>query len=331
MSFTYKSNPAAPSGPEVVVITDAEVQAAVTVDEVAAAIERAFEALAHGRASILPRQRIDCGPVKLSGMGAIWLDAGLAGQKVYPTVDGQFGFLMTLFDTRSGQPLAVFPGQALTALRTPALTLAALRRALSHGTSRPRKLALFGAGHQGRAHLQALLSALPFDEVAVVDPQDPTAACAAWREAFGRDIHAASAEAAVRGADAVVTVTRSKTPVFDGRWLKPGATVAAIGTSLPSGRELDDTTLARAARVVVEWKPQSLVEAGEVVLGLQSGALQPERIVDWTDLVQGRDTWRRDDDEIVVFKSVGVGLSDLAAASLAWAARSGRPACTSPA
>jgi ornithine cyclodeaminase len=107
--------------------------------------------------------------------------------------------------------------------------------------------------------------------------------------------------------------------------------VAAIGTSLPSGRELDDTTLARAARVVVEWKPQSLVEAGEVVLGLQSGALQPERIVDWTDLVQGRDTWRRDDDEIVVFKSVGVGLSDLAAASLAWAARSGRPACTSPA
>ena len=306
-----------------VVIGDDEVRAALSPSAVAAEIERAFDALAHGRAAIMARQRIDCGPVKLSAMGAIWLDVQLAGQKVYPTVDGHFGFLMNLFDTVSGQPLAVLPGQALTAARTPALTLAALRRAVVQ----PRKLALFGAGHQGHAHLQALLHSLPFQEVAVVDPADPTARCDAWRTTFDRDIHPATAEDAVRGADAVVTVTRSKTPVFDGHWLSPGAVVAAIGTSLPTGRELDDTTLSRAARVVVEWKPQSLHEAGEVVLGLQAGALRPERICDWTDLALGRDVWRHDAQEIVVFKSVGVGLSDLAAAAMVWAARQ-RPSPT---
>lgn len=313
-------NVSSPNAP--VVIGDDAVRAALTHRQVALRIAQAFDALALGRAAIKARQRIDCGPVKLSSMGAIWLDAERACEKVYPTVDGQFGFLLNLFDTRTGQPLAVMPGQAITAFRTPALTLLALQRALR----RPGKLALFGAGLQGQGHLAALLANLPFAEVAVVDLGDVSARCAQWSQQYGVPVYPASAEAAVRGADAVVTVTRSKVPVFDGAWLSPGATVAAIGTSLPNGRELDDTTLARAARVVVEWKPQSLVEAGEVVLGLQTGALQPERVVDWVELTQPGAAWRQHDDEIVVFKSVGVGLTDLAAADLVWQAHTSKGA-----
>ena len=77
----------------------------------------------------------------------------------------------------------------------------------------------------------------------------------------------------------IVTATRSKVPLFDGSRVKRGASVIAVGASLPTGSELDDTTLGRASRVIVEWKPQSLVEAGEVVTGRAHGVLPEERIV----------------------------------------------------
>ena len=80
---------------------------------------------------------------------------------------------------------------------------------------------------------------------------------------------------------------------------------------------VNSTTPAAASRVLVEWKPQSLVEAGEVVLGLSSGALDRGRIADLADLYAGRTAWRGTDDEIVVFKSVGIGLADVACGWLA--------------
>ena len=121
----------------------------------------------------------------------------------------------------------------------------------------------------------------------------------------------------MRGADLVVTITRSKTPVFDGAWLKPGASVCAAGTSLPGGSEIDATTRQRCSRAIVEWKPQSLVEAGEIVIGLADGSLDPSRIHDLPDMLASPTPWRRDAQEIVLFKAVGVGLSDLVAAALA--------------
>jgi ornithine cyclodeaminase len=296
------------------VITDQQVAATLGYAEVGQRIAQAFEALQQGRAAIKPRQRIDCGAVKLSSMGAVWLDAGLAGEKVYPTVEGRFGFVFNLFSLRDGRPLAVLDGAELTRVRTAAMTTLAVAR----GAAAFGKLALFGAGLQGRAHLEALLGALPFQRVDVVDPQDlgdwPRAASMQHRVA----VRQCSAAEAVADADVVVTITRSKTPVFDGAWLKPGAFVAAVGTSLPTGRELDDTTLERAARVVVEWLPQSRTEAGEVVLGLQSGALQENRLTDLLQLGAGGSAWRQSPEEIVVFKSVGVGLTDLAAAAVVW-------------
>jgi len=295
-------------------IDDAFVAAHVSPTATREAIAAAFRALATGRASIQPRSRIECGDFRLSTMGGIWLDAGLAAVKTYGTVQGQFDFLCNLFDARSGAPLAVLQANELTRVRTPALsTLAALQLAPT-----PRRLALFGAGVQGRAHLDALLDACPFEEVAVVNPHDVSDWCRSASARWGRPVRQFDADPAVERSDVVVTTTRSKKPVFDGRRLQPGASVIAVGTSLPTGTELDDTTLSRAARVIVEWKPQSLVEAGEVVIGQRNGALDAGRVVDLVELAE--QPWRTAPDDIVVFKTVGVGLTDLAAASLAWAA-----------
>ena len=100
-------------------------------------------------------------------------------------------------------------------------------------------------------------------------------------------------------------------------WLPPGCFVAAIGSSLPHTRELDDVALSRAARVAVEWRPQSLREAGELVQAAK-GVLTDGKIVELAELVSGQVTGRRNPDEITIYKSVGVGLEDVALAGLAW-------------
>jgi ornithine cyclodeaminase len=260
---------------------DVRIDALLDVPACAAVLDQAFADLALGQATVQSRQRSDCGGVKLSTMGALWLSRRVAGVKAYTTVDGQFSFLVTLFDTAA-------------------------------------KLALFGAGQQGRAQAEALCALRSFDEVAVVDPQ----ASAAWCEQLAAQhrcrVVVCEPRAALRGAHLVVTATRSKTPVFDGACLEPGALVIAMGTSLPNGRELDDSALKRASRVLVEWKPQSLVEAGEIVLGMAAEALDAQRIADLAELYAGQAVWRASDDEIVVFKSVGIGLADVACAWLAW-------------
>ncbi len=301
------------------------VAAHVDVLAVAAALQRALHSLAAGRAAVLARQRIDCGAVKLSTMGAIWLDEGLAGEKVYTTVDGRFDFVFNLFDVGAqgrGRHLASFAADALTLARTPALTVVAAWA----GAAGTRKLALFGAGVQGRAHLDALMQLMPFEQACVVDTADVASWCAEASARWGRPVRQCAAAEALDGADVVVTATRSKQPLFDGALLAPGAFVAAVGTSLPTGRELDDATLRRARCVVVEWKPQSLFEAGEVVIGLREGCLDESRIVDLVELYSGQARWRDSPKDIVVFKSVGIGLADLAAASVVWRALQGAAA-----
>jgi len=104
--------------------------------------------------------------------------------------------------------------------------------------------------------------------------------------------------------------------VFDGDWLAPGAFVSAVGTSTARNRELDDRTLARASRVVVEWAPQSIVEAGEIVLWNEGRDLA--KIIDLPELYRDERAWAAASGHgITVFKSVGVGLADVAAAVLA--------------
>ncbi|MEO8059679.1 MAG: ornithine cyclodeaminase family protein [Burkholderiales bacterium] len=293
---------------------DTCIDALLDVPACTAALDAVFTDLAAAQATVLARQRIDCGGVKLSTMGGVWAARHIAGVKAYTTVAGQFSFLVTLFDTATNRPAAVLEAQALTRLRSAALTRLVAEKAARAET---RKLALFGAGQQGRAQAEALCELRPFDEVAVVDPQGDAAWCEQLAARHGCRVSLCSAPAALDGAHLIVTATRSKQPVFDGARLERGALVIAMGTSLPDGRELDDATLQRAARVLVEWCPQSLVEAGEVVLGMASGALDRARIADLAALYAGAAPWRSNDDEIVVFKSVGIGLADVACGWLA--------------
>jgi ornithine cyclodeaminase len=114
--------------------------------------------------------------------------------------------------------------------------------------------------------------------------------------------------------------------LFDGAWVAPSAFVAAVGSSKPDSRELDDTLLRRAAAICVEWRDQTLVEAGDLVLCAPE-VIERAVVIELGEALAARHPFRRAPHDIVVFKSVGVGLADLATAELAYRkAYSGREA-----
>ncbi len=275
---------------------------------------RTFAAFAKGEAAMQERIRTEAGAVKLSTLGGVLPAEGFVGAKVYTTIAGRFRFVIVLFSAATGEPLATLEADALTRWRTAAVSALAARHGANPGASR---LALFGTGVQAFAHARAFARAFPLAEVRVVSRGAGEAFAARLGEELGVPALAASAWEAIDGADLVVTATRSAEPLFPGERIAPGTFVAAVGSSKPDTRELDDVLLARAASVVVEWKPQSLREAGDLV---RAAPAVRERlsILDLGDVVAGRAVARRSVGDIVVFKSVGVGLEDVAVAGLAW-------------
>ena len=133
------------------------------------------------------------------------------------------------------------------------------------------------------------------------------------RAKFARNrdvIAAASAEEAVRGADVIVVATSATTPVLKGEWLSPGAHINAVGATRPNWRELDDEVL-RRARLYVESREAASKESGDVIA---AGKIFAEL----GEVVAGSKPGRQSDDEITLYKSVGVAIEDIAAANLVY-------------
>ena len=124
---------------------------------------------------------------------------------------------------------------------------------------------------------------------------------------------------AVVGADVIVLVTSSPTPVLESGWVKPGAHVICVGACRPNQREIDPVLTARS-RVFVDSRAAALVESGDIVMGVQEGRFGPDHIVgELGALVANPDRpRRRNDSEITIFKSLGMAVEDVTAAELAY-------------
>jgi ornithine cyclodeaminase len=295
-------------------ITDDMIDAAVSPQDARQVLLDAFRSFGHGQAAMQERIRTEAQGVKLSTLGAVIPEQKVAGAKVYTTIQGQFTFVIVLFSTEDGRALASFDAGAITRLRTAACSLIAAQH-----LARPqsRQMALFGAGVQGRAHAIQMAQAFALEEIRVCDPYAPPGLAAELQRLCGTPVRLCGAGETVAGADIVVTASRSTTPLFAGDALKAGCFVAAIGSSLPHTRELDDRALERASRIAVEWMPQTLREAGDLVLA-RPGLVSADKLVELGALVTGAAPGRQSDDEITLYKSVGVGLEDVALAGLAW-------------
>ena len=223
--------------------------------------------------------------------------------------------VIVLFEREHGTPIAVVDAAAVTAIRTAAVSGLATRALARPEVSR---LAILGSGTQARTHLEAMLAVRPIRSVRAWSPTrehlDDFVREAAERWAIDVEA-AASAEAAVEGADLVCTVTASSEPVMHGAWLGAGTHVNAVGSSVPSAVELDADAVARS-RFFVDRRESALNESGDLLAAMRVGAVDESHIVaELGEVLVGTSPGRATDTEITVFESLGLAVEDLAAAA----------------
>lgn len=237
-------------------------------------------------------------PAHRGGETKVW---GLKTVAIFPGnsargLDSHQGFV-ALFDGETGETRAIMNAGAITAVRTAAVSGVATRLLARSGA---KSLAIIGAGVQGKSHLDAMRAVRDWDRI-VVYSRTP------GKLAGIQD--AASAEEAVRDADVICTTTNAAEPILEREWLKPGVHINAVGSSIPTTRELDTETM-RDAALFVDRRESTINESGDFRLA----ELPPEHIRgEIGELLLGA-TGRTSDDEITVFKSLGLAVEDLAAA-----------------
>jgi ornithine cyclodeaminase/alanine dehydrogenase-like protein (mu-crystallin family) len=219
-------------------------------------------------------------------------------------LDPHQGFV-ALFDGTTGETRAVMNAGAITAVRTAAVSGVATR-ALARRDA--KTLAILGAGFQAAAHLDAMRAVRDFDRILMWSRTPGRAA------AFDGVEEAATAEQAVRDADVVVTATSAAEPILERVWLKAGAHVNAIGSSIPTTRELDTATMVEGS-LFVDRRESTINEAGDYLFPFREGAITPDAIRgELGEVLIGSVEGRRSEDELTVFKSLGLAVEDLAAA-----------------
>ncbi len=307
-------------------LTEADVKAVLTMDDLIDTMASALERFSTGRVVQPVRTVI---PVHgdhafFATMPALAKEPAALGAKLV-TVFGSNAerglpshlATIVLLDPETGALVGLLDGRYITEARTAAVSAVSSRLLARKGAS---SLAILGSGVQARSHIEALARVHTLKQVTVWSPN------AERRERFAAESagHApcpvkavAHAGEAVVGADLIVLVTSSPTPVLDSGWVKPGAHVMSVGACRPTQREMDPALTARA-RLFVDSREAALVESGDVVMGMAEGRFGADHVVaEIGELVHGA-PGRRDDREVTIFKSLGLAVEDVTAAQLAW-------------
>jgi ornithine cyclodeaminase len=230
-----------------------------------------------------------------------------------------------LLDPETGGLLAIMDGRYITEARTAAVSAVSTRF-----LSRPdaATLAIIGSGVQARSHLEAYQHVRQLKEVRIWSPRSQSRQqfVDSMSRQFAMPIIASdTAEAAVRGADLIVLVTSSPTPVIEHQWVSDGAHVVCVGACRPTQQEMPPHLVQRS-RLYVDSREAALAESGDVVMNIASGLFDASHIRgELGELVLGRVAGRAADRDITIFKSLGMAVEDVVAADLVFrrAAESG--------
>jgi alanine dehydrogenase len=222
-------------------------------------------------------------------------------------------------DNQTGEVVAVMDGGFLTAARTGAVSGVATRYLARKNA---KVGGIFGTGVQARQQVVAMVEAANLESVLAfsLDPEDSRRAFAnSLQDETGVEIRlAASGEELCRESDIVALATTAPNPIVQAGWWKPGAHINAIGSHAPGVRELDTATVQRA-KVVCDQKQACLNEAGDIKIPIEEGAYSPDDIHgDLGAVVNGNIPGRENDEEITLFKSVGLAIQDISCASLVY-------------
>lgn len=283
-------------------ITEDQVRELLPMDKCVLLMREAFKDLRSGAAQNQARRRLTLPTGStLHSLAGAW--GKYFGTKIYST-NPKFGayFFFLLFDAETALPLAQFEANYLGQIRTGAASGYATDLLAAPDAS---VLAIVGSGFQARAQCEAIRAVRPIREVRVWSRSEEK------RQAFAREMDAVScisAEEALRGADIIATATNAKDPVLESAWVAPGAHVNAMGSNQARRRELPSNLIARADLIAVDSIEQAKIESGDLLLAP----------VDWSDprIVELKNVDARPaGSPLTIFKSIGLGVEDVAAAA----------------
>ena len=308
-------------------LTDEDVQTLLPVPDAIQVVKKAFREVEYGNVLMPARQLTEISEhrgLMLSMPAYIGGEIGALGQKVVtiyannpaennlPTTLGT----VQLLDPESGSCLAVMAANSLTAIRTGAASAVATE---CLATENSDTIALFGVGVQAATQLEAICVVRDIRQIKVYAPtrDHVTRFCREMSRRLASKICAAmNPNEAIENCDIIVCATTSKIPVFDGKLLEPGMHLNGIGSHTTDARELDTTTILKS-KVVVDSRESALAEAGDLIIPLTNGAISVEHI--WAELgeiVAGKKKGRASEEEITLFKSVGIAAQDVASAKV---------------
>ena len=308
---------------EVVIVNQRQVYELLPMRECIDVMAEVLRDLTEG-GCILPLRQIMWLKEKVGALGlmpAYWERAGVIGLKAvtfFPAnegteLDSHQGAVL-LYDAGRGTLLAMIDATAITAIRTAAVSGVATRELARAGAA---TLAILGSGVQARMHLEAMLVCRSIKRARVFSKTAKQATAFAKRESsrHGIPIEAArTARGVVEGADIICTATSSREPVLMGDWIAPGTHINAIGSSVASARELDGPAV-KMSRLFVDRRESALNEAGDFLLAKKEGLVDDDHILaEIGEVLTRQAAGRRSDEEITLFKSVGLAVEDLAAA-----------------
>jgi ornithine cyclodeaminase len=310
---------------KILILTHAEVEQLLPMPECIEVMDQALRALARGemhqplRHVVHPPDAagvIAMMPAYRSGADALF---GLKAICVFPGnaakgMDAHQGGVL-LFSGDTGEPLALMNASAITAIRTAAVSAVATRVLAREDAG---DLAIIGTGVQARSHLAAISCVRRIRHVRIAS-RDFTHAqkfVAEMRSQYDFAFDPVdNLQAAVDGADLIVTATTSREPVVQCDWIAPGTHINAVGTYSPRAREIDSATMAIAS-VFVDRRESALNEAGDYLIAASEGAIGPEDLrAELGEVLLGTASGRTTQEEITVFKSLGLAIEDLAAAA----------------
>ena len=289
-------------------VTEAEVAELLTPAEALAAVEASFGRVARGAVINPPRVRAELPDGLFAVMPCVDLELGYAGLKTFTWLPDGAPFLVVLFSLGRAEVAAIVEANALGERRTAAASTVAAGLLATPGA---RSVGIVGCGRQAAAHVAALRESLGVERIVAWCPNPGR--LGAFCERHGVERAGEPREAAE--CDIVVTATTSRDPVVRGEWLRDGAFVIAVGANEPAARELDNVVLERASFVCTDSVEQAKREAGDLIEPVERGVLDWLEVHELGQVVAGELRGREHDEDVVVFKSNGLAVWDLAAAA----------------
>lgn len=293
-------------------LTEADVKAILTMPLAMELVETSFRRLADGSAVSHSRQRLRMTPKGfMNYMAAADSAGGYMGLKIYTVSPTGVRFIVPLFSSRTGEMCALIEANCLGQMRTGAASGVATK---VMARSDARIVGMIGTGLQACTQLEAVAHARNLQMIRVFGRD------AARRERFATEMTgrlgvpvaaAASAEEALHDADIVVTSTTASIPVVEGRWLKPGMHINAIGSNFAEKQELDAAAVNRCDVIAADSVEQSKIEAGDLIQAFGQDTARWNTVRELSQIIGGKAPGRTNQNQITLFKSNGIAIEDV--------------------